>query len=477
MSKKQTVLLLLVVLLIGTLGFTYSRYVSRASLATTDVAEADANPPVDANAPLKLSDTALKNLSVSLETVGVATLQHNLSLPGQIAVDEHRMKAVTSRFGGVIIQMPKHAGQAVKQGELLAILESRELADLKLDYVQQQEQQQQSDRLVQQQRQIRDGVKRLIQLLRNKANFQSIQAEALKLNLGTPKTTLLGDYTRLKNAAENLRRETQLYKDQLSSQQEFLQAKQNYEAAQSSYMGALEEVDRTEENLLYEHELAANLTRNSSRTAAAKLTGMGISVASLSKTANALNRYEIYAPMSGTLIEKKVSEGENIGAETTLYKIADLSEVWAETNIYESDIPQIKVGTPVTIYAENQAYSTPGKLMHLKPLVNEETRTAEAHAEIANPKGVWFPGMFITLKVHQKQKFVPLAIYKSAVQTLNNTLGVFVKTPDGFIFKPITPGMEGDDKVEVLAGLKAGEIYAANNSFILKSEFMGKAGN
>lgn len=476
MSKKQT-LTLLVVLLIGTLSLTYSRYVSHASLVKNDGVQTESIPTVEANAPLNISDTALKNLSVSLETVGVATLQHNLSLPGQIAVDEHRMKAVTSRFGGVIIQMPKHAGQTVKQGELLALLESRELADLKLDYVQQQEQQQQADRLVQQQRQIRDGVKHLIQLLRNKATFESIQAEALKLNLGTPKTTLLGDYTRLKNAAENLRRETQLYKDQLSSQEDFLQAKQNYEAAQSRYMGALEEVSRTEENLLYEHQLAAKLASNSSRTAAAKLTGMGISVNALTRTPDALNRYAIYAPMSGTLIEKKVSEGENIGAETTLYKIADLSEVWAETNIYESDIPQIKVGTPVTIYAENQTYSTPGKLVHLKPLVDKETRTAEAHAEIANPKGVWFPGMFITLKVHQKQKFVPLAIHKSALQTLNNTLGVFVKTPEGFVFKPVTLGMEGDDKIEVLTGLKVGEIYAAHNSFVLKSEFMGQAEN
>jgi len=393
-----------------------------------------------------------------------------------MAVDEHRQQVVASRFGGVVTQMSKHAGQSVKKGELLAVLESRELADLKLDYLQQQEQQQAAERLVQQQRQIQEGVQRLIQLLQQKASFQSIQQHALKLNLGTPKTTVLTDYTRLKNAAEHLRRETQLYQEELSSEQVFLEAKQSYESAQASYMGSLEEVARSQDNLLHEHQLTANLARSASQTAASKLTGMGLAITAINAN-GALNRYEIYAPISGTLIEKSAAEGENIGAEMPLYKIADMSEVWAETQIYESDIPQIKVGTPVTIYAENQAYSTSGKLVHLKPLVDQETRTAEAHAEIANPKGIWFPGMFITLEVHQKQKQALLAIAKTALQTIDNTQGVFVKTADGFVFKAVETGMAGDQFVEVLNGLRSGERYVADNSFVLKSELLGRAEN
>lgn len=449
-----------------------------AASAESTNAESTDSPQNLNSIALKLSPQALKNLDIVTQKVGPVNLEQALVLPGQIAVDEHRLKAVTSRFGGVIIQMPKHAGQRVQQGELLAVLESRELADLKLDYFQQKEQQQQADRLVQQQQSIKQGVSRLITLLRSKAPFEKIQTEVLNLKIGTPKTTLLNDYTHLKNTAEILKRESELYRDQLSSEQDLLRAKQNYETAQARYIGSLEEVARHSENQLYEAQLNANLAKNAAQTAAHKLTGMGIALQNLNPGADAaLHRYAIYAPMSGTLIEKKVAEGENISAETLLYKIADLSEVWAETQIYESDIPQIKVGTPVTIYAENQAYSAPGKLVHMKPLVNEDTRTAEAHAEIPNPKGVWFPGMFITLKVHQTQKFVPLGIQKEALQTIDGTAGVFVETPEGYRFQAVKTGLEGDQAVEVLGGLKAGERYVAKNSFVLKSELLGQAEN
>ncbi len=440
------------------------------------LAETGEVPTASTPTAIQISETALKNMAIGLQTAGPATLETTLALPGQIAVDEHRLKAVTSRFGGVILHMQKHVGQRVKQGELLAVLESRELADLKLAYLQQQSQQQQSSRQLQQQQQIREGVQRLLHLLQQKASFERIQKEVVQLKVGTPKATLLNDYTRLKNAAESLRRETQLYHDQLSSSEAFLQAKQAYEAAQASYMGSLEEIARTQDNQLYEAQLAHNLAQQGNSAAASKLAGMGIPLERLTQNpATALNRYEIYAPMSGTLIEKNVTEGDTVSAESALYKIADLSAVWAETQIYESDIPRVKVGSPVTIFAENQAHQAPGRLEHLKPFVNEETRTAEAHAEIPNPKGIWFPGMFITLKVQQQQKFVPLAVELKALQTLNQQTGVFVKSPEGFVFRPLTLGLQAENAVEVLSGLKAGERYVTDNSFVLKSEFLGQA--
>lgn len=122
------------------LGGYYAYQQQPQALAETGQASAEsASHPA-----IKLSEKALKNMGIGLKTAGPATLETTLSLPGQIAVDEHRLKAVTSRFGGVIMHMQKHAGQKVTQGELLAVLESRELADLKLEYLQQQSQQQQS---------------------------------------------------------------------------------------------------------------------------------------------------------------------------------------------------------------------------------------------------------------------------------------------------------------------------------------------
>jgi cobalt-zinc-cadmium efflux system membrane fusion protein len=156
-----------------------------------------------------------------------------------------------------------------------------------------------------------------------------------------------------------------------------------------------------------------------------------------------------------------------------LYVIADLSAVWAEMQIYESDLAGVKIGMPVTIRSQDGRFRATGRLAHLRPVVDESSRTAEAHAEIPNPRGIWFPGMYVNLELVRSSSRVAVAIEPGALQQIDGKASVFVRTPAGFAEREVKLGQRGD-RIEILSGLKAGESYAAANSFVLKSALLGE---
>lgn len=418
--------------------------------------------------PLALADKALRNSGIRVATAQAGVLHQVLRFPGQIAVDQHLQQAIAARFNGVVVQMPRHAGERVQQGDLLAVLESRELADLRLNARQQAQELAQAERLLSQANQIDSQVKRLIQLLRSGSDPTQIQSEAEQLALGAPKAELLQAYSQLRLRRDTLARTRQARQDQLASAQELAEAQQLAESAAANYSAALSEITRQHDNLRQERLLTAELARAAANNSREKLTALG------ARLDGPLTRYEIRAPRSGTLIEKRVGEGESVSAESTLYLLADLSHVWAEMAIYASDLQKVKVGMPVQIVSEDGQIRSTGRLNHLKPVVDPVSRTAEAHAEIPNPKGQWFPGMYVNLDLVQQKTQAPVVIARSALQSLQQQNVVFVQTPAGFVVRAVRTGAQDSHQVVIVSGLKAGERYVANNSFVLKSELLSQ---
>lgn len=444
------------------------------SPAATPVAASPAASPAagEKTAKLvKLSPEALRNGGIHLAVAGPAVLEQSTEFPGRIAVDEHHLQAVASRFSGVITSMPLHAGQYVRQGELLAVLESRELADLRLEALSRGKEREQARHRREQERQLQDAARRLIALLRQGGDFQRIHDQALALPLGSNKAQLLEAYAQLRLTAETFNRERQLYESRVSSGQDFQIARKAYQSAQADYAAALEEITRQRETLLQERQYAYEVAAAAADTSQQKLRALGDTGV---VPTDRLTRYEIRAPRAGTLIDKRAGQGESVNAETTLYLIADLTEVWAEMQIFETDLPAVKVGMPVMVWSQDRRFSTPGQLAHLKPIVDEQNRSAEAHAEIPNPQGHWFPGMYVSLELIKARIPVKLAVAAEALQRLEEHDVVFVQTPAGFVPRELRLGRRAAGQVEVLAGLAPGETYVSRGSFVLKSALLGQ---
>ena len=177
------------------------------------------------------------------------------------------------------------------------------------------------------------------------------------------------------------------------------------------------------------------------------------------------------SPASGIVMEKTAVRGMHIAAGQTLYKIADLSTVWVEADVYETEMPLVRVGQRaiVTLDAYPGEQFT-GRVIYIYPYVDENTRTNKVRYEFANRGGRLKPGMFADVELAAPAGnaiVVPLnALLDSGKEQI-----VFVGQGDGY-FEPrkVKAGRRLADNVQILDGLKDGEMVATGATFFLDSE-------
>jgi RND family efflux transporter MFP subunit len=177
------------------------------------------------------------------------------------------------------------------------------------------------------------------------------------------------------------------------------------------------------------------------------------------------------SPVSGYVIEKQALQGAHVMAGQTLYKIADLSSVWVEADVYEREMPLIGVGRPATVTLE--AYPGVlfrGRAIYIYPFVEERTRTARVRFELPNPGGRLKPGMYANVELQAPSR-MSLTIPSNAVLEAGKQQIVFIALGDGY-FEPraVKVGTRLGERVEILEGLKEGEQVATGATFFLDSE-------
>ena len=177
------------------------------------------------------------------------------------------------------------------------------------------------------------------------------------------------------------------------------------------------------------------------------------------------------SPVDGYVIEKQALQGMHVVPGQTLYKIADLSVVWLEADVYEQEGPLVKVGQRATVTLD--AYPGDrftGRVIYIYPFVEENTRTVKVRFELANRSGRLKPGMYANVELE-----VPLGmsttIPSNALLDSGTRQLVFVAEGDGY-FQPhdVTVGQRLGDRVQILEGLKEGEVVAMGATFFLDSE-------
>lgn len=233
-------------------------------------------------------------------------------------------------------------------------------------------------------------------------------------------------------------RERTLWEQKISPEQDVLQARQ----------------------ALREAEIAA-------ANAAQKLRTLGAST-----TSGALGRVELRAPLNAVVVEKHIAIGEAVREDANVFTLSDLSTVWAEMSVGASDLSKVRVGERVRVKADAADVVADGKISFVGSLIGAQTRTAPARVELSNPLGAWRPGLFVTVEVLTNDDDKPSAVTvtSEALQTVEEKTSVFVKVDGGFVAKPVRVGRSDGQRVEILDGLKAGEPYVANGSFVVKSE-------
>jgi multidrug efflux pump subunit AcrA (membrane-fusion protein) len=183
-----------------------------------------------------------------------------------------------------------------------------------------------------------------------------------------------------------------------------------------------------------------------------------------------LQPYTVKSEIDGTIIKKDIALGESVDTSKTVFIVADLSTVWVDFNVYRHESQRLQVGQNVFIQPSESADKIESTISYISPFGLENTQTTLARAVVPNADGQLRPGLFVDGYVVLAEVPVPIAVKASALQTVDEKPVVFVEVAKGFEVREVTTGERDDQYVEIKSGIAAGEKYAAENSFVLKSE-------
>jgi len=188
-------------------------------------------------------------------------------------------------------------------------------------------------------------------------------------------------------------------------------------------------------------------------------------------TGKPIRTLTIYSPVSGYVLQKMAVQGMRVMPGEKLFDVVDLSSVWIVADIYEYELPLIKLGQTARIglsYFPGKEFST--QVDYIYPALASETRTAKVRFTIPNPGGELKPQMFTTVEI-KIDLGNRLAVPSEAVINTGVRQIVYVDKGEGY-FEPreVTTGLKVDDIVEVTGGIKAGEKVASSANFLIDSE-------
>ena len=193
--------------------------------------------------------------------------------------------------------------------------------------------------------------------------------------------------------------------------------------------------------------------------------------AELEKTRKAQTAIVFRSPVTGYVIEKHALKGQHVMPGQMLYKIADLSTVWVEADLYEGELPRVRVGAPATVTIDAYpAERFTARVSFIYPFVGEQTRTVKVRFALANRGARLKPGMYANVELPTSTGR-GLMVPANAVLDSGQEQIVFVAKGDGY-FEPrrVTVGRRLDEAAEILDGLKEGESVATGAAFFLDSE-------
>ncbi|MDB5512428.1 MAG: efflux transporter, family, subunit [Enterovirga sp.] len=350
---------------------------------------------------------------VSVEDVAGGTLARKLTVPGTVTTDADRVARIAGKVVGTVAEMRKRLGEPVAKGEVVAILDSREVAEARSEFF------------------------------------------AATTNIELQQTLF--------------ERERTLWDKRISAEQQFLRARQTFTEAHLRVELASQKLQA----LGFSEADVADLARRFGPVQ----TASAASNAPVRRTVSGLQKYEIRSPIAGRVIERRVDLGAPIGGESEekeLYVIADLSSVWIDLSVPSGDLGAIHEGLEVAISAGAGSEPHKGKIVFVSPVLNQETRSARVIASVENKHMTWRPGSYVTAQVTVSEERVDMKVPRAALQAIGGEQVVFVRNEKGFEKRDVVLGKGDDASVEIVFGLDPGEKIAATNSFVLKAE-LGKA--
>ena len=216
------------------------------------------------------------------------------------------------------------------------------------------------------------------------------------------------------------------------------------------------------------------------RSAKNKLLLWGMSEAQIQELANnkkATALTTFYSNAGGYITQLDIREGDYVMEGGTIVKLADLSTLWAEAQVYTSQLAEIDRSSIATVQLPGfERKEIKGRIEFVNPEINPDTRINLIRVSIPNPGNQLRPGMsaYVFLKSPQRKT---LTLPIDAVIRDGKGATVWIRTgAHSFKNKMVVVGLESDDRIEIKSGLSAGDVVVMTGAYLLQSEYIFKKG-
>jgi cobalt-zinc-cadmium efflux system membrane fusion protein len=253
----------------------------------------------------------------------------------------------------------------------------------------------------------------------------------------------------------------------------YLKAKDAYTLAQKAYARAQD---------LYQHRAIAEQNVEQAESAEVQAGGdlasaqaalkvMGITDPDALVKAPPSFEVPVRAPISGMVVEQDVSAGQLIQPGTTqCFMISDISNVWVLVNVYQKDLPYVRVGDTVTIQTDTYPEVFHGRISYVAASLDPNTRTLQARIETNNPGEKLKKDMYVVATVNAGNISNAIALPDAAVlrDSENQPFVYAAASPHQFGRRSVTLGESLNGQTEITSGLKAGDRVIGNGSLFLQ---------
>ena len=250
-----------------------------------------------------------------------------------------------------------------------------------------------------------------------------------------------------------------LYSPELvAAQREYLVALENWEVLRNSSVGRM--------------KVSAKSLLQSSRERLELFDVPAHQIKELKKSRKIKKQLHIHSPFAGRIMHIGARDGQYITPKDELYLIADLSRIWVNVDIYEDDLPWMKIGdrAEMTVRAAPGRIFT-GKVTFIHPTMQKRSRTVRVRLEFDNPELVLKPGMFANVKLHVDEQPNAVVVPSEAIIRSGTREQVFVvREPGKFEPRLVTLGVSAGGYTQILLGVEVGEEVVTSSQFLIDSE-------
>lgn len=418
-------------------------------------AEDTHDEPGHVEGELDLTPTQLEAIGVVTTTVGPGVLTERLTLRAAVVENLDTISHVTAKAPGIVRSASGRLGDEVNAGDVLCVIDSAELG---LEISNHYSARSQADAT--------EGT-------------LALERELYAQRLATTEAVLQGAVeleTRL------FEREQDLQTKGVSTLRSLMEAERALAMAEFEKRQALADLAGERDKRLLELEVQLEEQRIAAEAAHGRLHALGLDAELLDDadldSPLASGTYPISASQAGILMDRSISVGQFVDAESRLYTIEDLSRVWVLASAFEGQLRHVRTGQPVTV--ELDAFpgrGFPAEVSRIDFEVDRASRTLGVRVELDNPLiEEWperfpiRPGMYGSIDVTISEREVALLLPEEALVHEDSGDYVFVRMSEHeFLRHDVKVRTTGGHDVEVLSGLEPGDVVVVEGTFKLKS--------